>query len=96
MNGGKVEVVHEPDRGRFVAQWGGSESQLIYVAGGEGLVEFLSTWVNSAIRGSGVGERLVIAALEWAAGEGLKVIPTCWFVRTVVGRHPEYRPLLKQ
>jgi len=43
-----------------------------------------------------VGEALVLAGFEWAKGEGLKVIPTCSFVRTVVGRHPEYRSLLER
>ena len=90
------EVVHEPARGRFVVRSGGSESQLIYVAGGKGLVEFRRTWVDPSARGRGVGAGLVRAALKWAKGEGLKVIPTCWFVRTVVGRHPEYRPLLER
>ena len=90
------EVVHEPARGRFVDRSEGSESQLIYITGGEGLVEFQSTWVDPSARGCGVGEALVLAGLEWAKGEGLKVIPTCWFVRTVVGRHPEYRSLLER
>ena len=90
------EVVHESARGRFVDRSGGSESQLIYIDGGEGLVEFLSTWVDPSARGRGVGSGLVLAALEWAKGEGLKVIPTCWFVRTVVGGHPEYQPLLER
>lgn len=89
-------VVHEPARGRFVDRSGGSESQLSYVAGGEGIVEFASTWVDPSARGRGVGEGLVLTALEWAEGEGLKVIPTCWFVRTVVGRNPEYQPLLER
>ena len=90
------EVVHEPARRRFVDRSGGSESQLIYVAGGEGFVELRSTWVDPSARGRGVGEGLVLAALAWAKGEGLKVIPTCWLVRTVVGRHPEYQPLLER
>ena len=90
------EVVHEPARRRFVDRSGGSESQLIYEAVGEGLVEFRSTWVDPSARGRGVGEGLVLAALAWAKDEGLKVIPACWFVRTVVGRYPEYQPLLER
>ena len=89
------EIKHEPARNRFVVRSGGRESQLTYVSVGEGLVEFQSTWVDPAARGQGEGHRLVRAALEWAQDEGLKVIPTCWFVKTVVGSHPEYGPLLE-
>lgn len=91
-----VEVLHEPARRRFVARSGASESQLIYAPGGGGSVDFRSTYVDPAVRGRGVGEELVRAALEWAEREGLTVIPTCWFVETVVRRHPEYRPLLER
>lgn len=90
----ETDVTHEPARGRFVARLGESESHLVYRSAGDGSVDFRSTWVDPAVRGRGVGEALVKRALEWARGEGLRVIPSCWFVGTVVRRHPEYRDLL--
>ena len=89
-----VDVRHEPERQRFVARAGDTDSQLIYAPRPGNLVDFQSTYVSPAVRGRGVGEKLVREALDWARGEGLKVIPTCWYVDTVVRRHPEYEPLL--
>ena len=91
-----VEVLHEPSRRRFVARDGERESQLVYLRLEADVVDFRSTYVHPAVRGHGVGEKLVREALEWARGEGLKVIPSCWFVDTVVRRHPEYEPLLER
>ena len=82
-----VTVVHEPTRRRFVAHAGGLEQDV---------VDFRSTYVDPSLRGHGVGEKLVRQALDWAREEGLKVIPTCWFVDTVVRRHPEYEILLER
>jgi hypothetical protein len=89
-----VDVRHDVARRRFVARAGESESHLVYSPRGEGVVDFLSTYVAPAVRGRGVGEQLVREALEWAKGEGLTVITSCWFVDTVVRRNPEYAPLL--
>ena len=90
-----VEVTHEPEHKRFVVKSERGESRLFYVRAGEGVVDFCSTYVEPSARGHGVGEWIVRAALEWARSEGLKVIPSCWFVGTVVRRHPEYRALLE-
>jgi predicted GNAT family acetyltransferase len=91
-----VEVVHEPARRRFVARAGERESQLVYLRLEQDVVDFRSTYVDPTLRGHGVGEKLVRRALEWARDEGLKVIPSCWFVDTVVRRHPEYEALLER
>lgn len=91
-----VEVVHEPTRRRFVARAGGRESHLFYIPAEQGVVEFRTTYVDPALRGQGVGEKLVLAALAWAKDEGLAVIPTCWYVGTVVRRHPEFEGLLRR
>jgi uncharacterized protein len=91
-----VEVVHEPSRRRFVARSGDRESQLVYLRSEQNVVDFRSTYVHPSVRGKGVGEKLVREALDWARGEGLRVIPSCWFVDTVVRRHPEYEPLLER
>ena len=89
-----IAVTHDLQRRRVVARAGESESHLVYRPRGEETVEFLTTYVEPVVRGRGVGEKLVREALEWAKDEGLTVIPTCWFVDTVVRRHPEYEPLL--
>ena len=91
-----ADVVHEPARRRFVVRDGERESQLVYLPLEHDTVDFRSTYVHPAARGHGVGEKLVREALEWARVEGLRVIPSCWFVGTVVRRHPEYAPLLER
>ena len=91
-----VELVHEPGRKRFVARAADKESHLVYTPMGSGVVDFLSTYVHPTLRGQGVGDKLVCRALDWARAEGLRVIPSCWFVDTVVRRHPEYEPLMER
>jgi uncharacterized protein len=91
-----VDVQHEPARRRFVANVGARESQLVYLRLDQDVVDFRSTYVDPSVRGQGVGEKLVREALEWARHEGLKIIPSCWFVDTVVRRHPEYEALLER
>ena len=90
----EFEVEHEPGRRRFVTRTGERESRLFYIPVAPDVVDFRNTWVDPASRGQGVGEALVLAALRWARDGGLRVIPTCGFVATVVRRHPEFEPLL--
>jgi predicted GNAT family acetyltransferase len=91
-----VEIVHEPTRGRFVVLVDGRESQLVYLRLDDAVVDFRSTFVHPALRGRGVGDKLIRHALDWARAEGLKVVPTCWFVDTVVRRHPEYASIIER
>jgi uncharacterized protein len=52
------------------------------------------TYVPAEIEGRGLGGRLARAGLEYARENKLKVIPQCAFVRSYLGRHPEYNDLL--
>ncbi len=70
------------------------EAVLEYVLAPAGTMNILSTETPAAARGRGTGGVLVHAALEFARAEGFRVIPSCWFVRTWVGEHPEYREML--
>jgi predicted GNAT family acetyltransferase len=47
------------------------------------------TVIDPAQRGQGLGDLLVRGVLEDARERGLRVSPTCWFVREYVERHPE-------
>jgi predicted GNAT family acetyltransferase len=52
------------------------------------------TEVPVAMRGRTFGYRLVAGALEEVRRLNLKVVPTCWFVRQVIDRKPEFQDLL--
>lgn len=90
----RTEVHHHEGDQRFVAVTDGLQSVLRYREVGESTLDLVSTFVHREVRGRGVGERLVTAALDYAREEGYDVIPSCWFVGTVIERHPRYRDLL--
>ena len=46
--------------------------------------------------GAGVGSAIVRFALDDIRTLGMKVRPTCWFVRGWIERHPEYADLLEE
>jgi predicted GNAT family acetyltransferase len=51
------------------------------------------TEVPAALRGRGVGSRLVAGALADVRRQGLKVIARCSFVKAFMGRHPKLSDL---
>jgi predicted GNAT family acetyltransferase len=59
---------------------------LIYAPAGEKKLDFLSTFVDPALRGRGVGQALVREAASYARANGFEIIPTCWFAKKVLDR----------
>jgi uncharacterized protein len=57
------------------------------------IVEFVE--VDPALRGRGMGERLVGAAVEWARANGRQIVPHCAYARVVLERTAAYRDVLK-
>ena len=53
-----------------------------------GAITFTHTEVDPALRGCGIGSRLVARALEAARAQGLKVAVQCAFVADYIRRHP--------
>ena len=86
---------HDAESHVFSMLVDGHRATLTYRPAGEGVVDFESTFVPEALRGRRVGTRLVCHALDWARAQGLRVIPSCWFVGTVVGAHPEYQEIME-
>lgn len=52
------------------------------------------TFVPGALRGRGVAEQLVRAALQFAREEELRVVPACSYVGVFIKRHPEFQALM--
>ncbi len=59
-----------------------------------GKVMFPHTVVPPHHEGQGIGSALAKASLDWARGEGLKVVPACSFYANYMKRHPEVQDLL--
>ena len=88
------EIVHDALASRFLLERDGLVSHLRYQTIDHRTVDFVSTWVQPAHRGRGIGARLVEHALVWAQEQGYRVIPSCWFVAEFVERTPRFQPLL--
>ena len=85
----KRVIRHDPGGGRFVASIGGEEATLLYTEAGARTLDFTHTYVPEALRHQKIGEAIVKHALAYAAVNGVEVIPTCPFVKWVLGRGRE-------
>jgi predicted GNAT family acetyltransferase len=59
-------------------------------------LDLVHTEVPRALEGRGYASALATAALEHARHEGVKVIPSCPYVKAFLQRHPEYADLVAQ
>jgi predicted GNAT family acetyltransferase len=83
-----AEVTDNTDASRFELRADGWLAELVYRIRGDRLV-LVHTEVPVELEGRGIGGRLVTAALDRAAREGLTLVPLCPFARGWLERHPE-------
>jgi uncharacterized protein len=83
------EVFDDAAETRFELRSGGGTAFLLYQKMGD-RIRLIHTEVPVALRGTGMGSKLVEGALELADQSGLKVVPQCPFVVEFLKRHPEY------
>lgn len=89
-----MSVRHDPASQRFTIAASGGTAVLAYAPAGSDLLELYSTFVPPADRGRGLASRLVEAAVAHARAEGLRIIPSCWYVAQWIRRHPEHADLV--
>jgi uncharacterized protein len=90
---GVSDVVDNEAARRFEITVDGHTGFLQYAKTGD-RIELIHTDVPPELGGRGLGGVLAKAALDYAKEAGLKVIPSCPFVKKYVERHAEYAPLL--
>jgi hypothetical protein len=83
-----AEVIDNADASRFELREDGRLAELVYRVRGGRLV-LIHTEVPLELEGRGIGGRLVTAAVDRAAREGLTLVPLCPFARGWLERHPE-------
>ena len=89
-----MSVEHDLVSRRFTFAGSGGTAVLSYAPAGSGLVELYSTFVPPTDRGRGIAARLVEAAVQHARSEGLRIIPSCWYVAQWLRHHPEHADLV--
>ena len=83
-----ADVIDNTDASRFELRADGWLAELAYRVRGKRLV-LIHTEVPLELEGRGIGGRLVTAAVDRAAREGLTLVPLCPFARGWLERHPE-------
>jgi len=87
-------VADVPDASRYELRLDGRLIGLAAYRRRDGVIAFTHTEVDEELTGRGFGSRLVAAALDDAARQGLRVVPLCSFVEQYVAKHPEYAEML--
>jgi len=87
-----TEVQHNAAAHRYELTVDGHLSVCEYEWEGARMV-FTHTLVPPELRGRGIAEKLVRAALAGAREQGCKVVPACSYVAKFLERHAEYRDL---
>lgn len=76
-------VEDEKEAGRMTYSWAGENKFIID-----------HTEVNPEFNGKGVGKKMVLAAVEYARNNNLKIIPLCPFAKSVFEKTEEIRDVL--
>lgn len=81
-------------RGAFFLERDGERlAQMTYtVAGTRVIIDH--TDVDDRLRGTGMGRKLVDAAVQWARKENAHLMPLCPYAKSVFDKTPEYSDVL--
>jgi predicted GNAT family acetyltransferase len=89
-----LRIRHDAAASRFEAAVDGGLAECVYRSG-PGLMNLVHTEVPPQAEGRGIAAALVHAALSYARQEGLRVRPSCSYVRAYMRRHPDTLDLLE-
>lgn len=84
-----------PTGGRYVTIVDGHEAEMTYSRAGETRIIIDHTGVPEALKGRGVGKKLVEAAVNDARAENFKIIPLCPFAKATLDRTPEWQDVVQ-
>lgn len=77
-------------KGAFTLKRNGDKvAELTYSKAGSDKIIIDHTEVSDAVRGEGVGKKIVVHAVEYARKNQLTVLPLCPFAKSVISRNPD-------
>jgi len=87
----EIKHIELDDRGAFIIKGENKRlAELTYTRASDGSMDINHTEVDESLRGQGVGEKLVKAAVEFAREKGIKITATCPYASKLLARNDEY------
>ncbi|SFD81948.1 GNAT family N-acetyltransferase [Flavobacterium phragmitis] len=91
----EIQQINDIKRGYFEATEDGKEAgKMTYTWAGDSKFIIDHTEVSPEFNGKGVGKKLVMASVEYARANNLKIIPLCPFAKSVFDKVEEIRDVL--
>lgn len=91
----EIQQINDTRRGYFEAVEDEKQAgKMTYTWAGDSKFIIDHTEVNEEFNGKGVGKKLVMAAVEYARTNNLKIIPLCPFAKSVFDKVEEIHDVL--
>lgn len=90
-----VEQFNRDRKGFFKATEDGKEAgRMTYSWAGDSKIIIDHTEVNAEFNGRGVGKKMVMAAVDFARENNIKILPLCPFAKSVFDKTDEIKDVL--
>ena len=92
----KVEREDQGAKGRFVLYADEAiAGEMTYTRAGDKRIIIDHTEVNPAYAGKGFGKKMVLAAVDYARAEAIRILPLCPFAKKTFERDPSLQDALE-
>jgi hypothetical protein len=90
-----IKQIVQESKGAFLIEENNEHlAEMTYSRAGDSLIIIDHTEVSDKLRGQGAGKKLVLAAVEYARKNNLKILPLCPFAKATFDRTPEIHDVL--
>jgi predicted GNAT family acetyltransferase len=94
VDGDEHRIVHNPDELQYELWLGEVRAGVLAYRREPDALVLTHTEIDPALRGRGLGSRLVAGVLEDLRRRGLELVPVCPFIVDHLRRHPEQQDLV--
>lgn len=90
-----IKQIDDSSKGAFLIEENNERlAEMTYSRAGDSLIIIDHTEVSDKLRGQGAGKKLVLAAVDYARKNNLKILPLCPFAKATFDRTPEIHDVL--
>lgn len=92
----EIQIEQTESKGAAFAEQGGKRvAEMTYSVASSKLIIIDHTEVDGSLKGTGAGKQLLMAIVEKARAEDIKIIPLCPFAKSVFNKDERIQDVLK-